>query len=57
MSFQEYIQYLTERLFRYLDTPKEKRKESRRLKNSGTLSSTWFGVIPVAIRMWLHKHR
>lgn len=46
-SSNDLIKYFTQEVVRYLDTPKEERKQ----KNKVPRMYHWFGFMPLAIRM------
>lgn len=53
----EYIKYFMEVFIRYLNEPKQVRKERRRRKQEGraAVSFKWFGLLPWALRQLFHK--
>lgn len=53
MSSEDFVKYLTEKLVRFIDTPKEKRREER--PNRERWSHRWFGMIPFSIKMMFKK--
>ncbi|QGQ97372.1 YqzE family protein [Paenibacillus psychroresistens] len=55
---EELVQYITEKVAHYMDTPKEERKRNRKLRNSKEAWLTrWFGVVPFAFSMWLDQRK
>jgi len=57
VSTNDYLKFVTEEVVKYIDTPKDKRKEQRkRRKNErAPFLSRWFGIIPFAIAMSMKK--
>ncbi|WP_168188701.1 YqzE family protein [Thermoflavimicrobium daqui] len=56
MSFKDWIQYLLGRIIWYMETPKEQRKEVKQSQKE-SWSVRWFGLIPLSIKMYVHKQR
>ncbi|NMO95342.1 YqzE family protein [Paenibacillus lemnae] len=48
-SSDELIKYITQRVVRYIDTPKEIRKSKPKRE---TWSTRWFGMIPFSMSLW-----
>ncbi len=57
MSTNAYIKYLTQQFVEYFNLTKTERKESRQQRKNERQSSvsTWFGMIPFALSMFLKK--
>lgn len=57
MSTNAYIKYLTQQLVQYLNLTKSERIEHRQQRKEEKTSpiSTWFGIVPFAISMFLKK--
>ena len=51
MSSNDIVKYITQEFVKFIDTPKADRKK----KQKETWSSRWFGMIPMALRMFLRK--
>lgn len=51
MSSNDIVKYLTQEFVKFIDTPKMERKKRKKEQ----WSSRWFGMIPMAIRMFLRK--
>ncbi|WP_159887195.1 YqzE family protein [Paenibacillus puerhi] len=53
----ELVKYVTERVVRYMDTPKEVRRQVRagRKESREHWEVRWFGMLPLAIRMWSNR--
>jgi hypothetical protein len=49
MSSNDIVKYLTQEFVRYIDTPKENRKK----KQKESWDSRWFGMIPMALKVFL----
>ncbi len=55
---QDIVKDLTERFVKYLDTPKEERKQGRKqTKAKEPWPTLWFGMVPTALRMWADQKR
>lgn len=54
---EELVQYITEKVVHYMETPKEKRKQNRKLRPKEAWLSRWFGVVPFALSMWLEQRK
>ncbi|SDC25760.1 YqzE-like protein [Paenibacillus sp. UNCCL117] len=50
----ELVKYVTERVVRYIDTPREVRRQVRagRKEAKEPWEVRWFGMLPLSIRMW-----
>ncbi|MED4601759.1 YqzE family protein [Paenibacillus validus] len=50
----ELAKYVIERVVRYMETPKEVRKQARagRKELKEHWEVRWFGMLPLALRMW-----
>ncbi|HZH58328.1 MAG TPA: YqzE family protein [Metabacillus sp.] len=62
MSTNDYVKYVTQQLVKYMDTPKETRKqqkEERKNQDSSTAyySNRWFGVLPFAFKLFMNKRK
>ncbi len=51
MKTNDMVKYLTQEFVKYIDTPKTERKK----KPKQHWTSKWFGMIPMALRMFLRK--
>ncbi|MCD7033132.1 YqzE family protein [Metabacillus sp. GX 13764] len=58
MSTNDYVKYLTQQFVKYMDTPKEKRMEQKKLRKDERLPAVnrWFGILPFGV-MLLFKNR
>jgi ribonuclease PH len=55
---EELVQYITEKVVHYMETPKETRKQNRQLRHpKEAWLNRWFGVVPFALSMWLEQQR
>jgi len=52
MKTNDIVKFVTEEFVRYVDTPKAERKKKRPREN---WSARYFGMIPLAVRMFLRK--
>ncbi|MDR6224904.1 YqzE family protein [Desmospora profundinema] len=59
MSSQDYIKFLVQEMVRYMDTPKQKRKEVRqqRKEQRPGWMAHWFGMVPFGVKMFADKQR
>ncbi|OIK13765.1 YqzE family protein [Bacillus sp. MUM 13] len=57
MSANDYIKFLTQQFVMYTNVPKNQRKEQKQMKkeNKQPFMSTWFGVVPFALRMLIKR--
>jgi hypothetical protein len=55
MSSNEYVKYLTQRIVKYMDTPKIERKATKPHKEHWV--NRWFGMIPMSLKMMFGKDR
>ncbi|MGM7701953.1 YqzE family protein [Pseudalkalibacillus sp. Hm43] len=57
MSLNDLIKYLTQQFVKYVDQPKEDRKKTKegRKEEKAPLSVKWFGLVPMAISMFIKK--
>lgn len=53
-SGKDYLKYLTERIVRYVDTPRNERKMARTTSKE-TWQYRWFGMLPVSFRVWADR--
>lgn len=49
----ELVKYITQRVVRYIDTPKDERKGRAKAKEPWAMK--WFGMIPYAFSLWVGK--
>ncbi|MFN2745355.1 MULTISPECIES: YqzE family protein [Bacillus] len=59
MKTNDYVKYMTEQLVKYMDTPKDERKQMKERRRESKPSSRiyrWFGILPVGCAM-LFKRR
>ncbi|BBU40183.1 MAG: YqzE family protein [Bacillaceae bacterium] len=59
MSGNDYVKYVTEQFVKFIDTPKETRKQRReeRKKDRLPLSMRWFGFLPMAFLILIKKKK
>ncbi|MDQ0244418.1 YqzE family protein [Priestia abyssalis] len=59
MSTNDYVKFVTQQFVRYIDKPKEERKQQRRQRKEerDSFVQRWFGVIPFAVMMWYRKKK
>ncbi|WP_299087969.1 YqzE family protein [uncultured Metabacillus sp.] len=62
MSANDYVKYVTQQIVKYMDTPKEARKQLREERKNVETSSTfysnrWFGVLPFSLKLMLNKRK
>ncbi|GIP37926.1 hypothetical protein J31TS4_12060 [Paenibacillus sp. J31TS4] len=56
----EFVQYLTERVVVYIDTPREVRRQLRQERRSRYKEPwplRWFGLLPYALSMWISQRK
>jgi hypothetical protein len=55
---EELVQYITQKVVYYMETPKEERKLSRQLRRpKEAWLSRWFGAVPFALSMWFEQRK
>jgi ribonuclease PH len=55
---EELVKYIAGKVIHFMDTPKEERRRSRKLRHSKEAwLSRWFGVVPFALSMWLEQRK
>lgn len=52
MDRNDYVKFLTEEMVKYMQLSKEEKKERKAQKPSKKSSLYWFGVLPIAIKMF-----
>lgn len=59
LSNNDYVKYMTQRIVKYMDTPKDQRKKQKeeRKQQDIAYSNKWFGVLPFAVRLLIQKRK
>ncbi|MFC6331419.1 YqzE family protein [Paenibacillus septentrionalis] len=59
ISGQEYVQYLTEQLVEYMETPANQKNEAKKIAKAHKEPwlVRWFGVGGASLLLWLNKRR
>ncbi|WP_163581100.1 YqzE family protein [Gracilibacillus saliphilus] len=59
MSNNDYVKYMTQRIVKYMDTPKDERKKLKEARKQQEIaySNKWFGVLPFAFRLLIQKRK
>ncbi|WP_121662818.1 YqzE family protein [Metabacillus litoralis] len=62
MSTNDYVKYVTQQIVKFMDTPKETRKQQRQERkdldaSSSYYSNRWLGVLPFAVRLLMNKKK
>ncbi|WP_163537761.1 YqzE family protein [Gracilibacillus sp. YIM 98692] len=59
MPSEEYVKYMTQKIVKYMDTPKDERKKLKKDEKEEPIaySNKWFGVLPFAFRLLLQKKK
>ncbi|PTX65030.1 YqzE-like protein [Melghirimyces profundicolus] len=59
MSTQDYLKFLVQEMVKYMDTPKDQRKEQRIMRRDQRLPwiYRWFGIIPFGMKMYVEKKK
>ncbi|MBZ5749719.1 MULTISPECIES: YqzE family protein [Metabacillus] len=62
MSTNDYVKYVTQQIVKYMDTPKETRKQQREERkqvetSSSYYSNRWLGIIPFSIKLIMNKRK
>ncbi|CAM3765501.1 YqzE family protein [Marinicrinis lubricantis] len=57
-SGQDLLKYITQQLVRYMETPKEERRSSRKIrKPKEDWGSRWFGMMPLSLKMTVPRKK
>ncbi len=51
------LKYITQRVAAYIDTPQEIRRRNKMMRPREPWQYRWFGMIPLAFRIWLDNRR
>lgn len=54
MSTNSYLKFLTEEFVKYLNSPKENRKE-KKMEEKDPLLNRWFGVLPFSLKLLIRR--
>lgn len=56
---QDYVKYMTQRIVKYMDTPKDQRKKQKedKVEENVTYSNKWFGILPFAFRLFFNRKK
>ncbi|MED4400913.1 YqzE family protein [Metabacillus fastidiosus] len=60
MSTNDYVKYVTQQLVKYMDTPKEERKQKKEEKKKVDVqpySNQWLGILPFAFKLMVNKKK
>ncbi|MEC2078499.1 YqzE family protein [Metabacillus fastidiosus] len=60
MSTNDYVKYVTQQLVKYMDTPKEERKqkkEEKKIVDVQPYSNQWLGILPFAFKLMVNKKK
>ncbi|MED4453510.1 YqzE family protein [Metabacillus fastidiosus] len=60
MSTNDYVKYVTQQLVKYMDTPKEERKQKKEEKKTVDVqpySNQWLGILPFAFKLMVNKKK
>ncbi|MGG3889234.1 YqzE family protein [Metabacillus fastidiosus] len=60
MSTNDYVKYVTQQLVKYMDTPKEERKQKKEEKKKVDVqpySNQWLGILPFAFKLIVNKKK
>ncbi|MDX8046004.1 YqzE family protein [Gracilibacillus sp. S3-1-1] len=61
MANNDYVKYMTQRIVKYMDTPKAERQKQREARKNEeapiVYSNKWFGVLPFAFRLLVQKRK
>jgi len=57
MSTNDYVKFMTQQIVSYMDKPKEVRKQTKEQRKTerGSISSHWFGILPLSVSLMLKK--
>ncbi len=53
MKTNDYVKYMTQQFVKYIDTPRDERKERKevRKETKTPVSQQWFGILPYGFRL------
>lgn len=59
MKTNDYVKYMTQQFVKYIDTPRDERKERKevRKETKTPASQQWFGILPYGFRLWLKQKK
>ncbi|MFW2109487.1 YqzE family protein [Bacillus spizizenii] len=59
MKTNDYVKYMTQQFVKYIDTPRDERKERKevRKETKTPTSQHWFGILPYGFRLWLKRKK
>lgn len=55
MKSNDFVKYLTVQLIERIDKPKASKKDKSKRGKNRSLSTHWFGIIPISLKLFL-KH-
>ena len=60
MSTNDYVKYVTQQIVKYMDTPRETRKQLREERKQEEIptpyyTNRWLGVLPFSIKLFMKK--
>ncbi|MDM5298722.1 YqzE family protein [Bacillus pumilus] len=58
MKTNDYVKYMTQEIIKYMNTPRDERKEHKqeKMETKPPLSQRMFGVLPFGFSMMFKKH-
>ncbi|UOQ42538.1 YqzE family protein [Halobacillus salinarum] len=57
MKSDDYVKYLTEEMLKYMHMTKEEKQQRKAAKPSKKSTSYWFGLVPLALKMWRRNRK
>ncbi|AIC98855.1 YqzE family protein [Bacillus subtilis] len=59
MKTNDYVKYMTQQFVKYIDTPRDERKERKevRKETKTPVSQQLFGILPYGFRLWLKRKK
>lgn len=59
MSTNDYLKFLVQEMVKYMDTPRDQRKEARSVRRQQRMPWTYrlFGMVPFGMKMFASKHK
>ena len=59
MSTNNYLKFITEEIVKYMNSPREERKERREAdrQEGPVVASRWFGILPFSFKLFLKGRR
>ncbi|GGN63916.1 MULTISPECIES: YqzE family protein [Oceanobacillus] len=59
MSTNNYLKFITEEIVKYMNSPREERKERRKTdkQEESVVLNRWFGILPFSFKLFIKGRR